>query len=171
MSPQVKGAGFPRSRKVRRHAEFQRIQSPASRSGRATSAHFVFLVAASVRGDGTAELARARLGLVVTKKVGNAVERNRVKRVCRECFRLWPDFVPPGVDLIVIARQGASALGLAEVREEWSRAQGALRHRVREVLAREASKPHVPARTAGPAPPPDTPADPHPRPREGRNPA
>ena len=137
-----------RSRKVRRHADFQRIQSPLGHAGRATSAHFVFLVA---RTSGPAD-GPARLGLVVTKKVGSAVARNRVKRVCRECFRLTPGFVPPGVDLIVIARHGAPALGLAEAREEWRRAEGALRHRTREVLAREADQPHV---TPRPGPPPD----------------
>jgi ribonuclease P protein component len=115
----------------------------------------VFLVARTTAPDG----APARLGLVVTKKVGSAVERNRVKRVCRECFRLWPDFVAAGVDLLVIARQGAPQLGLAQVREEWTRAQAALRHRVREVLAREAPRPHV-------SPGPSSPAD-----DDGRNPA
>ena len=45
--------------------------------------------------------------------------RNRVKRVCRECFRTWPDLVPSGVDLVVIARQGAPELDLAQVRAEW----------------------------------------------------
>jgi ribonuclease P protein component len=88
----------------------------------------------------------ARLGLVVTKKIGGAVERNRVKRVCRECFRLWADFMPAGIDLIVIAKQGAPTLGLAEVQAEWGRAQGALRHRAREALARSLEQPHVSAR-------------------------
>jgi ribonuclease P protein component len=142
---------LPRSRKVRRHADFQRIQSSSSRDpgkaekahvGRATSAHFVFLVARTV---GALD-APSRLGLVVTKKIGCAVERNRVKRVCRECFRLWPDFVPAGIDLIVIARQGAPRLGLAEVRDEWTRARGALRHRSREALAQTPTEPHVSAR-------------------------
>jgi ribonuclease P protein component len=131
-----------RSRKVRRHADFQRIQSTTAHSGRATSAHFVFLVA---RTSGPAD-GPARLGLVVTRKVGCAVARNRVKRVCRECFRLTPGFVPPGVDLIVIARHGAPALGLAAARDEWRRAQGALRHRTREVLARGPDQPHVTSR-------------------------
>lgn len=65
----------------------------------------------------------SRLGIVVTKKIGNAVARNRVKRVCRECFRLWPDFVPEGIDLVVIAKEGAPELGLAAVRAEWERAR------------------------------------------------
>jgi ribonuclease P protein component len=143
------GRTFPPGLRVRKHSDFQRIQSAASRSGRATSAHFVFLVARSPAGVGTSgTFGPARLGLVVTKKIGCAPERNRVKRLCRECFRRWPDFVPPGVDLLVIARQGAPQLSLADVRGEWSRAQGALRHRVREVLARESLQPHVSARPA-----------------------
>ena len=90
----------------------------------------------------------ARLGLVVTKKVGNAVQRNRIKRLARACFRLWPEFVPDGVDLVVIARQGAAELALAQVQREWARARGALVHRVADVLAQAASRPHVPGRPA-----------------------
>jgi ribonuclease P protein component len=83
------------------------------------------------RGDG----AGPRLGVVVTKKVGNAVARNRIKRVCRECFRLWPDLVPSGIDLVVIARDGADVLGLAEVHREWERARPRLLERCAKVLA------------------------------------
>ena len=77
----------------------------------------------------------SRLGLVVTKKVGNAVARARLKRVCRECFRLWPGFVPEGIDLVVIAKIGADELGLAAVRTEWQRARGKLLERCRSVLS------------------------------------
>lgn len=76
----------------------------------------------------------SRIGIVVTKKVGNAIVRNRVKRLCRECFRLWPDFVPPGIDLVVIAREGAGELRLADVRDEWSRARPSLLKRCASVL-------------------------------------
>ncbi len=96
---------------------------------RATSAHFVLLVAAR-RDHGC-----ARLGIVATKKVGNAVERNRIKRVCRECFRTWPDLVPDGIDLVVIARSGAQELGLSSVRGEWERARPSLLKRCAAVLS------------------------------------
>ena len=88
---------------------------------RAVTPHFVLLVAA-----GPTPAAASRLGIVVTKKVGSSPERNRIKRLCRECFRLWPELVPPGIDLVVIARDRAAELGLAEVRKEWERARPAL---------------------------------------------
>jgi ribonuclease P protein component len=102
--------------------------------------HFTLLVAAQPsRGA-------SRLGIVTTRKIGNAVARNRIKRVCRECFRLWPDFLQNGVDLVVIARGGADALGLAEVRGEWSRAHRVLLKRAAEALAEGPSVLNVPSR-------------------------
>ncbi len=60
--------------------------------------------------------------------------RNRIKRLCRECFRLWPGFVPDEIDLVVIAREGAADLTLAKVREEWSQARPSLLRRCEGVL-------------------------------------
>jgi len=96
-----------------------RIQKGALK---ASSAHFLFLVGASALGPD----AEARLGIVVTKKLGNAVVRNRVKRTARETFRKMPDFVPNGVDLVVIARGKAEFLSQAEVESEWERARSAI---------------------------------------------
>jgi ribonuclease P protein component len=76
-----------------------------------------------------------RLGLVVARTIGTAVRRNRVKRLCRECFRTWPDLLPDGVDLVVIARTGAPELCLAQVQGEWRTVQPQLRKRAAEALA------------------------------------
>jgi ribonuclease P protein component len=116
-------AAFGRDRRIRKRADFLRVQSQGQR---ASTAHFTLLVAGGGPGP-------SRLGIVVTKKVGNAVARNRVKRVCRECFRLWPDFVPEGIDLVVIAKEGAPELGLAAVRGEWERARKKVLERCRAV--------------------------------------
>lgn len=53
------------------------------------------------------ELEHSRLGLAVSKKVGNAVVRNIWKRQIREAFRLQQDGLPCGLDFIVLPRRGA----------------------------------------------------------------
>lgn len=90
--------------------------------------HFVLLLAAR-EAPGP-----ARLGVVATKKTGGAVVRNRIKRLCRECFRTTPELVLAGVDLVVIAKPGAGDLGLRDVRAEWSGAAARLRAECEKAL-------------------------------------
>jgi ribonuclease P protein component len=129
--------GFGRLRRVRKRAEFNRMQREARR---VTTRHYVLLVAAR---DADRLEGPSRLGLIVTRKVGNAVVRNRIKRACRDCFRRWPEWLPDGVDLVVVARGGAEALTSAQVRAEWAGVAELVRRRADEALARTRAMPHV----------------------------
>jgi len=59
-----------------------------------------------------------RLGVTVTRKIGGAVQRNRVKRVVREVFRCNRELFPVGCDVVLIAKEGAPSLGMADVLSE-----------------------------------------------------
>jgi ribonuclease P protein component len=107
---------FPKDRRVRKRSEYLRIQETGSRI---TLPSAIVLVAAR-SDDGP-----ARLGITVTRKFGNAVARNRAKRLFREFFRGAGTLLPRGVDLVVIPKASvAGSLSLGLLREEWTRAAG-----------------------------------------------
>lgn len=67
-------------------------------------------------------LERTRLGVTVTKKIGGAVVRNRLKRQVREFFRHNVGRWSPGLDLLFIARGEAAGRTRAELRADLARA-------------------------------------------------
>jgi ribonuclease P protein component len=101
------GEGFPKAARVCRRREYLAL----GRTGRRRHApHFVILTEPRV--------GSSRLGVTVSRKVGGAVVRNRVKRRIREVFRRDPRRLLPGHDVIVIAKPGAGELDASELRRE-----------------------------------------------------
>jgi ribonuclease P protein component len=92
---------FPREARIRRSSEFKVI---ATAGRRLSSGSFVMLVGQSPAAS------QARLGVTVSRKVGNAVVRNRVKRRIREWFRRDGQALVAGRDVVVIARSAAANL-------------------------------------------------------------
>ncbi len=87
---------FPQSRRMKTPAEFDRCY----KRKRSASDDVLIVYACENEKD------YPRLGCSVSKKIGNAVVRNRYKRLFREAFRLAQHELPAGVDFILIPRPG-----------------------------------------------------------------
>ena len=57
----------------------------------------------------------ARFGITVTRKIGNAVIRNRIKRMVREGCRHAAELFPGRVDMVIVARSSAATAAIGEV--------------------------------------------------------
>jgi ribonuclease P protein component len=68
------------------------------------------------------ELGTPRLGLSVSRRLGNAVTRNAVRRRLREVFYSALSEIPGGLDVVVSARPAAAEVGFGELKEEFIRA-------------------------------------------------
>lgn len=94
---------FPRVRRVRKRPEYLAIQG----GGRRLSGDHYMLFAR--RADDPAR--GARWGVTVSRKVGGAVLRNKVKRWVRETCRRMQADLPTGLDLVIVARPSAARSG------------------------------------------------------------
>lgn len=102
---------FGRTDRLLRASEFLEATREGSRVvGRS------FVLAARVDPTGGGAPA-PRLGITVSRRVGGAVVRNHLKRCVREWFRRARSELPPGLQLVVIARRGAGGLSCPEVGE------------------------------------------------------
>lgn len=89
---------FPKSARLLKSVEFQRVYRSRHYAADGT------LVVCGVRNS----LGEIRLGLSISRKVGNAVERNRWKRCIREVFRKCRSNLPTGLDVVVRPKRGAT---------------------------------------------------------------
>lgn len=62
----------------------------------------------------------SRLGITVTKRFGNACQRNRFKRLAREAFRLAQHRLPKGIDLLVKPRSQATKAKMMDIQNDFN---------------------------------------------------
>ncbi len=58
---------------------------------------------------------RNRIGISVSKKVGNSIVRHRVTRLVRESYRLQEAMFNSGLDIVIVARKNAASVGYHEI--------------------------------------------------------
>ncbi|MET0344459.1 MAG: ribonuclease P protein component [Polyangiales bacterium] len=117
--------------RLRKRFEFRRLRDQGRR---VHTRSFVLIIA-------PAEQSQPRLGITVSRQVGKAVRRNRVKRLVREVFRQHRDLLPPASDLVVIARAGCRIDSASEVADELMQASVALGQACRRGPSRRGPRP------------------------------
>jgi len=94
------GYTFKKRDRLKKRSEYLSVSKAGKK---VTNRHFIALF---VNG----RFSWPRIGITVTRRVGNAVTRNRVKRMCREFFRLNREHLERSVDINLIAKKEAAAL-------------------------------------------------------------
>ncbi len=102
---------FSKEDRLLRRAEYL----AATRKGRRYSTRYFLVFLRSNRKD------RSRLGIVVSKKVGQAVKRNHLKRRLREFFRLHKPLFPSSADIVIVAKKGIPSITYKAVCEDLDR--------------------------------------------------
>jgi ribonuclease P protein component len=98
------GGRSVKRRRLSRSAEFERVY----RQGRSKANRYLVLYAFPREEDGAGD--GPRLGLSVSRRVGGAVDRTKVKRVLREAFWEEAERLPAGADYVVVARPDSREL-------------------------------------------------------------
>jgi ribonuclease P protein component len=108
---------FTKDDRLRKRTDFLRVQ----RAGVKASSRSFLLFARRNRAG------RGRLGITVSKRVGNAVRRNRLKRLVREVYRLNRESFPQAQDVVVVAKKSAGVDSYEDVRAELCQAARKIR--------------------------------------------
>lgn len=106
--PQV----LPRGRRLQLPGEFARVRN----SGQRLACGCLILNWAPAHSTGT------RLGVVTSRKLGNAVKRNRARRLMRECFRRHQGVLLQPVNLVLVARNSINGRDFAAVEVDYLKA-------------------------------------------------
>lgn len=109
--------GFSKNDRIRTRPRYLEVYA---RSAPIYTAWFVFYACPN-------GLEHPRLGITVTKRVAGSVERNRIKRIIREVFRIWRHQLPTDCDLIANAKRNASGITAGQAEKAFLQAARRLR--------------------------------------------
>jgi ribonuclease P protein component len=101
----MKKQSFEKKDRIRKRGQYLNIYQGG---GRLHSKNFTVIRSPNPSGE-------KRLGVAISKRVGNAVQRNRSKRLIREFFRLNRDGLPGSQDMVIIAKKDVSSLKYQDV--------------------------------------------------------
>jgi len=125
--------------RLRKHADYQRVYK-ASRKQFAKQMSYFFMLRPALGPDGTAmrdaNAGGARVGLTVGKVMGNAVERNRIKRRMREAVRGQLPTLRTPVDVVLHPKRSVIDLEFAALVREVENVFRAIRKAAESQLAR-----------------------------------
>jgi ribonuclease P protein component len=107
--------GIPASQRLRKQSEFQQVRSQGHRI------HCGPFIVQCDLGD-TGEARPPIFGVIASRRVGNAVKRNRGKRLMREIFRQNAERLPSGARMVVVLRAGYDRHDFAELEARFLKA-------------------------------------------------
>jgi len=107
-----------KAERIRRRVDYLRIQNSGRKLHAASFVCFGILQDSRLPEGAHEKDCPARLGITVSRRVGGAVVRNRVKRLVREAFRRHKSMFPAGMELVLIARPEAAKAAWGEVERQ-----------------------------------------------------
>lgn len=106
LSDSLGNQSFPKSVRLLQRSQFEAVMNHGQRTRVDTTLTLFFL---------SNGLNKKRLGIIASKKIGNAVIRNRAKRMIREAFRRLEYAGLPGMDVVVISGKNLVSLPLSDL--------------------------------------------------------
>ena len=112
------GQAFPKSSRLLRHADFERVYKTGDRLFSKDLTFFFTRKANALSDGGTSSVQRVRVGLTVGRALGGAVMRNRIKRRVREALRKHLQELSLPVDVVVNPKKSAAEADMAELERQ-----------------------------------------------------
>lgn len=115
----IDAMGVPASKRLRRPSDFLKVRSEGIRF---LCGPFIFQARDRQGVDGSG----CRFGVIASRRVGNAVVRQRAKRIFREIFRRNESVLPEGCDIVVVVRHSFARHPFADLEQRYLKACGNL---------------------------------------------